>query len=80
MALIVDEKLSWGEHIEHVIHKVKSVMGVLYRMQKVLNQTTLKAIDYSYIHSHLHDVLPECKLKEPDIIQNKSLRLIYTLP
>lgn len=53
LGLIIDENLSWAEHINHVIRKTSSGLYALRRMAQSCNIETLKTIYYALIHSHI---------------------------
>ena len=39
--IILDSKLSWNDHIQLVTRKVSRSMGILYRVNNILNQKSL---------------------------------------
>ena len=39
--LIIDDKLKWHKHIQHVTHKIARSVGILYKIRHDLNKQTL---------------------------------------
>jgi hypothetical protein len=53
LGLIVDENLSWDDHINYVVKKLSSGIYALRQMSRVCDLETLKIIYYSLIQSHI---------------------------
>lgn len=53
LGLIIDENLSWDEHVESVIRKTSSGLFALRKMSKSCNIKTLKTIYFALVHSHI---------------------------
>jgi len=53
LGVLIDPKLSFKTHINHVIKKVSTALYFLRGAKKVLNQRALKFIYYALFHSHL---------------------------
>jgi hypothetical protein len=53
LGLIIDETLSWNQHIELIATKLCSACYVLRNLEHIVPQTTLRTIYYAYIHSIL---------------------------
>ena len=49
----VDSGLIWSSHISNLSNKISQTVGVLGKVKSVLNETALKTIYYSLIHSRL---------------------------
>ena len=53
LGVIIDEKLTWRDHIDKVISKVSKSLALMRGMKNVLNQEDLKTMYYSFIYPHL---------------------------
>lgn len=83
LGLHIDSKLNWHTHINTIKNKVRPVIFALYRLRFCLNKNALWNIYHAYILSNLTYLIEiwssasSYKLKELEVIQNKSLRIIY---
>ena len=50
LGVIVDEHLTWKDHIDYVTLKIIRMCGILRRIRFFLNQSTLKLLHYSLIY------------------------------
>ena len=50
---MLDEHISWNDHIKTVESKLAKNIGLLNRASYFLNEHSLKTIYFSYIHSYL---------------------------
>jgi len=53
LGLIIDETLSWNQHIDWIATKLCSACYVLRNLIHIVPQSTLRTIYYAYIHSIL---------------------------
>ena len=53
LGVVIDENVSWKEHIIIIHNKISKNIGLLYKAKQLLNQTCLKYIYFSFIHSYL---------------------------
>lgn len=53
LGLVIDDSLTWDEHVNLVIRKTSSGLYALRRMAQSCNMETLKSIYYALIHSHI---------------------------
>jgi hypothetical protein len=53
LGLIIDENLSWDNHVTHVVGRISSGIFALKQMSNFCSLETLKTIYFSMIHSHL---------------------------
>ena len=53
LGIIVDENLTWKNHILHVSNKISRSIGVLNRVRYIFPTRTLHNLYYSMIHPHL---------------------------
>ena len=52
LGVMVDEHISWNDHIKTVENKLAKNIGLLNRASYFLNEHSLKTIYFSYIHSY----------------------------
>ncbi len=53
LGVIIDENLTWRDHIDKVISKVPKFLELMSDTKNVLNQADLKTTFYSFIYPHL---------------------------
>ena len=53
LGVIVDNRLSWGDHTLHLRTKISKQCGILYLIRNSLNKKSMKHIYYSLIYSNL---------------------------
>jgi hypothetical protein len=53
LGLIIDETLSWNQHVDHITTNLCSTCYALRNLKCIVPQSTLRTIYYSYIHSIL---------------------------
>ena len=53
--VLLNDNLSWKEHIKYLENKIAKNIGLMYRAKPFLNKESLLALYYSYIHSYLND-------------------------
>ena len=54
LGVMLDEHISWNDHIKTVENKLAKNIGLLNRVSYFLNRNSLKTIYFSYIHSYLN--------------------------
>ena len=54
LGVMLDENISWEEHISTVETKLAKNIGLLYRAKPLLEEKSLKSIYFAYIHSYLN--------------------------
>ena len=54
LGVIIDENLTWKNHIELLENKIAKNIGVLFKASKLLNITCLKNIYFALIHSYIN--------------------------
>ena len=52
MGLVLDSKLTFNEHIKHILSKVNKSIGLLRKFQPVLPRSSLLTIYKTFIRSH----------------------------
>jgi len=53
LGVILDEKLSWFSHIQHIKKKVAKGLGIINKVKILLEHDTLRTLYYSFIHPYL---------------------------
>ena len=51
---LLDENLSWKEHIKYNEHKIAKNLGLLYKAKHSLNKRSLLVLNYSFIHTYIN--------------------------
>ena len=54
LGVMLDEHISWNDHIKTVENKLAKNIGLLNCVSYILYKNSLKAIYFSYIHSYLN--------------------------
>ena len=54
LGVLLDENLSWKDHIKYIENKVAKNIGLLYRAKLFLDKNSLLALYSSYIHTYLN--------------------------
>ena len=54
LGILIDENLSWKQHINDVSTKISKSIGILYQSREVVKQPLLKQLYFSFIHCHLN--------------------------
>ena len=54
LGVLLDDNLSWKEHIKYLENKIAKNIGLMYRAKPFLDKESLLALYYSYIHSYLN--------------------------
>ena len=54
LGVLLDDNLSWKEHIKYLENKIAENIGLMYRVKQLLDKESLLALYYSYIHSYLN--------------------------
>ena len=53
LGILVDEHLSWIDHINTLENKLSENLGLLYKAKPLLNAKAMKTLYFSYFHSYL---------------------------
>ena len=54
LGVLVDEHLSWTDHINILENKLSKNLGLLYKSKHFLNASGMKSLYYSFFHSYLN--------------------------
>ena len=79
---MLDEHISWNDHIKTVESKLAKNIGLLNRASYFLNEHSLKTIYFSYIHSYLSYAnitwasTYATKLKK-NLLQKRAVRSVF---
>ena len=82
LGILIDENLTWKEHISHVNKKISRALFSIKQVKNVLPKQCLKTLYYSLIHSHLsYGILvwgnaTQSALRQTTLLQKRAIRLI----
>ena len=82
LGLIMDKKLTWQPHIDHVKNKISGGLYAINKSKHILRQHNLLTLYYSLIHPYINYGLilwgsaSKCHLKKISVMQNKAVRAI----
>ena len=54
LQVLLDENLSWKEHIKYNENKIAKNLGLLYKAKHYLNKRSLLVLNYSFIHTYIN--------------------------
>ena len=54
LGVMLDENITWSNHINIIEKKIAKNIGLLYKARVLLNKESLKTIYFSYMHSYLN--------------------------
>ena len=54
LGVLLDDNLSWKEHIKYLENRIAKNIGLMYRAKPFLDKESMLALYYSYIHSYLN--------------------------
>ena len=54
LGVLLDENLTWNNHIHVIENKIAKNIGILYKARYTINQQGLRSLYYSFIHSYLN--------------------------
>ena len=54
LGVMLDEHISWTDHVRTVENKIAKNIGLLYRVSQFLNEDSLKTVYFLYICSYLN--------------------------
>jgi hypothetical protein len=86
LGVIIDDKLTFSQHISHISNKISKSIGILNKVKRVLNQESLLMLYNSLIHSYLHychliwGQASRTSLNSLVLLQKKALRIISLSP
>ena len=80
---MLDKHISWNDHIKTIESKLAKKIGLLNHAPFFLNEHSLKAIYFSYIHSYLNYAniawasTYVTKLKKINLLQKRAVRFVF---
>ena len=83
IVVVLDENISWEEHIRTVETKLAKNVGLLYRGKPLLEEKSLKSIYFVYIHTCLNynniswTSTYRTKLKTIHLHQKHAVRIVF---
>ena len=83
LGVMLDENITWEEHIRTVENKLAKNIGLLYRAKPLLEEKSLKSIYFAYTHSYLNYAniawgsTYRTKLKTIHFHQKSAVRLVF---
>jgi hypothetical protein len=86
LGVIIDEKLKWIEHIEHVYSKLIKFVGIFYKLRNKLPSHILKNIYFAFVHPHIlygieiYGNTCPTYLDKLNKLNNKLLRILQNKP
>jgi hypothetical protein len=54
LGVIINERLSWSEHVSYINRKIAKGIGIICKSRKVLNQATCVSLYYAFIYPFLN--------------------------
>ena len=54
LGVLVDEKLTWNQHISAIKSKMSRYVGIMYTLKAILRFSARKNIFHSFVQSHLN--------------------------
>ena len=82
IGLILDETLSWDQHVEGVLRNIHRYFGVFYNVRDFINKDLIRTIYFSCVFSHIKygiEIYGNCKkslIQKLQVSQNKLLRVL----
>ena len=83
LGVMLDEHISWTDHVRTVENKIAKNIGLLYRVSQFLNEDSLKTVYFLYIHSYLNYAniawasTYATKLKRVYLKQKHAVRIVF---
>ena len=82
LGLLVDEYLTWEEHINGISTKISRSIGIITLLRSKMNKNLLVNLYYSLVYSHIIYGIQvwgsacQTKLDKIQVLQNKAVRVI----
>ena len=82
LGIIIDNKLSWKYHIDHISGKIARGIGMTIKATEYLNKQGLLSLFYSFIYpyltycNHIWGSTYKSRLRRLIILQNKAVKII----
>lgn len=85
LGLIIDDDLTFGDHVNHVKRQITPFISLMWRKGKYVPMEKRKQLYFAYVQSHLLYMLPiygNCpayKLNELQTLQNRCVKAVFRL-
>ncbi len=85
LGLIIDDGLTFHEHVNHVKRKITPFISLMWRKSKYIPIDKRKQLYNAYVQSHLLYMLPiysncaQYKMQDLQTIQNRCIKALYQL-
>ena len=82
LGVIIDNKLSWNDHVSYISGKIARGIGILIKARAVLNRNTLITLYHSFIYpyyiycNHIWGSTSDRNLNRLFVLQKKAIRII----
>ena len=82
LGIIIDNKLTWKWHIDHIAGKISRGIGMIIKARQYLNKSGLMSLYYSFIYpyltycNHIWGATYKTRLKRLVMLQNKAVRIL----
>ena len=82
LGTIMDNKLTWKWHIDHIAGKISRGIGMIIKARQYLNKSGLMSLYYYFIYpyltycNHIWGATYKTRLKRLVILQNKAVRIL----
>ena len=82
LGIMLDEELSWRNHIEYIEKKLIKLTSLFYKIRQRLTPECRKALYFSMVYPHLtyavelYGGAPESNIHKLQILQNKFLKIL----
>ena len=82
LGVIIDENLTWNNHINELCNKLKRLFHIFYNIRHLLSKDNIKTIYYALIYSRIkygisvYGQACNTKMKRIKKLQNQLLKLI----
>ena len=87
LGVIIDSKLKYHHHIDHIAKKISKSIGIIYKLSKLkMPSCTLKQLYYNLIYSHLnynvcsYGSTYNTHINRLYLLQKKAIRIINNAP
>ena len=86
LGVIVDERLTWKDHINYISSKISQGLYGMRRVKHYVSRETLTKIYYAFVHSHLSfgnaiwGNTFDKYLNQLVVLQKKAVRIIHNAP
>lgn len=86
LGLLVDDKLSWSNHIDMLTLKINKLCGWFYKIRDIIPPACRRMVYYAYVHSilmygiEIYGNAAASRLKPLQIACNRILRILQFLP